>query len=280
MGNQRFWKNLAGSGALAGILVWAFSAAAIARVAPARPWHPVEMEAAAPARDVAAATDEDPIDRVRAEVLRRRAEAARQAAVMRAAEAKRHEQARSREQAGREERVAARDRSRERDGEGARKAAARQAALRKAQADQERKRTTRKRTARVASRKEGAATVSLADVELLARVIKIEAGGEPYEGKVAVGAVIVNRVRSPRFPNSLRAVIYSPGQFPGVTEMIDEVRPGSSDLRAAKEALAGRDPSNGALYFYNPRIHRCDGEGDFLCSLKVTARIGNHVFAR
>ncbi|HEY8415056.1 MAG TPA: cell wall hydrolase, partial [Thermaerobacter sp.] len=91
---------------------------------------------------------------------------------------------------------------------------------------------------------------------------------------------IVNRVRSPRFPDSLRAVIFAPGQFPGVTEMIDEVRPGSSDLRAAKEALAGRDPSNGALYFYNPRVHRCDGEGDFLCNLKVTARIGNHVFAR
>ncbi|HEY8393201.1 MAG TPA: cell wall hydrolase [Thermaerobacter sp.] len=277
MGKQSLWKNLASSGALAGVLVWALSAATSAGMGPVRPVRPAEVTAPVKAQRPAAAPEEDVIELLRAARLRQRAEAARRAAAERAAAAQREqarEQARRAEQAKQARKKAA-----------ARKASAsskaRVAAVRKARAAESQKQAARQRPARVASQKGSAVAASLADVELLARVIKIEAGGEPYEGKVAVGAVIVNRMRSSRFPNSLRAVVFAPGQFPGVTEMIDEVRPSASDIRAAKEALAGRDPSNGALYFYNPRIHRCEeNEDDFLCDLKVTARIGNHVFAR
>jgi hypothetical protein len=118
------------------------------------------------------------------------------------------------------------------------------------------------------------------DLVLLAKLIAAEAVGEPYNGQVAVGAVILNRVQSASFPNTIRDVIYQPGQFSSLPK-IPSITPTDSCLQAAQDALEGKDPSKGALYFYNPAT--CSKEGlKFFRSgkLKVVAKIGNHVFLR
>lgn len=118
-----------------------------------------------------------------------------------------------------------------------------------------------------------------ADVELLARVINAEAYDEPYEGKVAVGAVIMNRLKSPRFPgNTIRDIIYAKGQFTVVSNgLIDRLPMQPDSRRAALDALRGRDPSRGALYFADLSRARAKG---FWARLVVTARIGSHTFFR
>ena len=113
--------------------------------------------------------------------------------------------------------------------------------------------------------------------ELLARLINGEARGEPYEGQVAVGAVILNRVKSPKFPNTIPSVIYQKDQFSCIKDgqfdvAIDE---NSTVYKAATDALNGSDPTNGALYFYNPSKTK----SKWLFSLKTTATIGEHKFA-
>jgi hypothetical protein len=118
------------------------------------------------------------------------------------------------------------------------------------------------------------------EIELLATIIAAEAGNQPFEGKVAVGAVVLNRVKSPLFPNTVRHVIYQPNQFTPVSDgRIKRVRPDESCYAAARAAWAGKDPSNGALYFYNPDKASRDGLR-FMASRKVTARIGDHVFCK
>lgn len=114
------------------------------------------------------------------------------------------------------------------------------------------------------------------DVHLLAQMIHAEAAGEPHLGKVAVGAVILNRVRSPLFPNTLRGVLFQPGQFQPVMNGTFWRAPGAASLRAAREALNGWDPSRGALYFYNP----ARSTNRWIFTRPVILRIGNHVFAR
>lgn len=114
-------------------------------------------------------------------------------------------------------------------------------------------------------------------VDLLARLINGEARGEPYEGQVAVGAVVLNRVKSSEFPNTISGVIYQKGQFSCVTDgqfnkKIDE---NSTVYKAAEEAINGSDPSNGALFFYNPKTT----SSKWLFSLKTVKTIGRHVFA-
>ncbi|MBO5478104.1 MAG: cell wall hydrolase [Clostridia bacterium] len=114
-------------------------------------------------------------------------------------------------------------------------------------------------------------------VELLARLINGEARGEPYIGQVAVGAVIMNRVKDPSFPNTIAGVIYQKGQFSCVTDgqfdvAIDE---NSTVYKAAEDAMNGVDPTNGALYFYNPSKTK----SKWLFSLKTVTTIGKHVFA-
>ena len=114
-------------------------------------------------------------------------------------------------------------------------------------------------------------------VELLARLINGEARGEPYLGQVAVGAVIMNRVKDASFPNTIAGVIYQKGQFSSVTDgqfnvAIDE---GSTVYKAAQDAMNGVDPTNGALYFYNP----AKTKSKWLFSLKTVTTIGKHVFA-
>lgn len=123
-------------------------------------------------------------------------------------------------------------------------------------------------------------TVSDSDLELLAKLITAEAGDEPYDGQVAVGAVVLNRIKSGEFPTTIREVIYQPGQFSSLPKL-PTITPSESCINAAREALNGADPSRGALYFYNPET--CSPEGlQFFstANLRLTVRIGNHLFLK
>ncbi|NLM97514.1 MAG: cell wall hydrolase [Halanaerobiaceae bacterium] len=115
------------------------------------------------------------------------------------------------------------------------------------------------------------------DLNLLARLIYSESRGEPYEGQVAVGAVVLNRVRSKDFPNSIREVIYQKGQFTVVENGQINLIPDETAYRAAEDALRGKDPSLGALFFYNPKKAVTL---DWLSTRETTVIIGNHVFAK
>lgn len=111
----------------------------------------------------------------------------------------------------------------------------------------------------------------------LAKLVEAEAGSEPYEGKVAVAAVVVNRTKSPFFPQSIKSVIFERQQFTPVhTRRIFAMEPTPETMRAVAEALEGNDPSRGALYFYNPS----KTNNRFLASRSATGSIGNHRFAR
>ncbi|MDI6870045.1 MAG: cell wall hydrolase [Bacillota bacterium] len=113
---------------------------------------------------------------------------------------------------------------------------------------------------------------------LLARLVTAEAGNEPLEGQVGVAAVVVNRIRHPGFPKTITAVIREPGQFKAVElGRLQSVVPGPTALAAVDRALSGEDPTNGALFFYNPRKSVAM---DFWRTRPVTAVIGAHNFAR
>lgn len=115
---------------------------------------------------------------------------------------------------------------------------------------------------------------SSSDVELLAKVISAEARGESYEGQVAVGAVILNRVAHPSFPDSLSGVIYQKGAFSCVNDSNWYQAVAESSKRAAKDALNGWDPTGGAIYYFNPR----KTNDAFMHSRKVIKVIGSHKF--
>ncbi|MCK8827947.1 cell wall hydrolase [Natroniella acetigena] len=115
------------------------------------------------------------------------------------------------------------------------------------------------------------------DLEWLARAVHGEARGEPYEGQVAVAAVILNRVQDDEFPGDIYDVIYQQGQFSAVDDGQINLTPNETSYQAAKEALNGRDPSLGALYFYNPRTARTLW---WLTTRETTVQIGDHVFAK
>lgn len=118
------------------------------------------------------------------------------------------------------------------------------------------------------------------DIYLLAKLITAEAGDEPYDGQVAVGAVVLNRTRSGEFPTTIREVIYQPGQFSSLPKL-PAITPSASCMKAAEDALNGVDPSRGALYFYNPATSSPEGLRFFATAdLRVTIRIGNHVFLK
>ncbi|MBO8129739.1 MAG: cell wall hydrolase [Peptococcaceae bacterium] len=119
------------------------------------------------------------------------------------------------------------------------------------------------------------AKLSPADVLILARVIEGEAGGEPFKGKVAVGAVIINRVEDERFPDSIYKVTHQPGAFYAVRKGTIRHPISEDALRAAKEAIKGVDPTGGALYFWNP----AKATSSWIHNRHVITRIGNHVFA-
>jgi len=113
------------------------------------------------------------------------------------------------------------------------------------------------------------------DVQLLARAVHGEARGEPYIGKVAVAAVILNRVRNPNFPNSIAGVIYQPLAFTAVADGQINLAPDEESLRAARDAINGWDPSYGAIYYYNP----AKATSKWIWSRKVHMTIGKHKFA-
>ena len=114
------------------------------------------------------------------------------------------------------------------------------------------------------------------DVYLLARCIHGEARGEPYKGQVAVGAVILNRVRSSAFPNTISGVIYQKGAFSIVADGQINMEPGESALKAARDAMNGWDPTGGCLYYYNPQ----KTSNAWILSRPIVIRIGAHVFCK
>lgn len=120
------------------------------------------------------------------------------------------------------------------------------------------------------------ATVTSAEKDLLARLVEAEAKGEPYAGKVAVATVVLNRVDSSIFPNSIQAVIYESGQFTPVSNGQINNPASTESKRAVNEALAFRGQGNGSLYFYNPS----KTTNQWLRTKPVTIKIGNHVFAK
>jgi len=113
------------------------------------------------------------------------------------------------------------------------------------------------------------------NVYLLARAIYAEARGEPYTGQVAVAAVILNRVASSQFPNTISGVIYQKNAFSSVNDGQINLTPSDTAIKAAKDALNGWDPCNGALYFYNPKT----STSQWIFTRTVIAKIGRHNFA-
>lgn len=117
---------------------------------------------------------------------------------------------------------------------------------------------------------------SSGDVYLLARCVYGEARGEPYKGQVAVAAVILNRVRSSSFPNSISGVIYQSGAFSVVADGQINLSPDSTALKAARDAMNGWDPTGGCLYYYNP----AKTSNRWMLSRPIALRIGEHVFCK
>lgn len=113
-----------------------------------------------------------------------------------------------------------------------------------------------------------------ANINLLARIISAEARGENYTGQVAVGAVILNRIEHPSFPDSLSSVIYQPGAFTAITDGQFNQPVSDSAYNAARDALNGWDPSGGPIYYYNPS----KTSNSWIRSRPVIKRIGNHLF--
>ncbi len=116
------------------------------------------------------------------------------------------------------------------------------------------------------------------DIQLMARAINGEARGESYEGQVAVGAVILNRVKSSEFPNTISGVIYQPGAFTAVSDgQINEpISEDSTVYKAARDALNGWDPTNGCLYYFNPNT----ATSSWIWSREIVKTIGKHNFCK
>ena len=117
-------------------------------------------------------------------------------------------------------------------------------------------------------------TYSNNDVTVLAKMIHGEARGESYIGKVAVGAVILNRVEDKKFPGSVYGVCFQPGAFDAVRDGQYYMEPNQESINAAKAALGGWDPTYGALYYWNPDT----ATSKWIWSRKVLTQIGKHVF--
>ncbi|MBR6874426.1 MAG: spore cortex-lytic enzyme [Ruminococcus sp.] len=113
-----------------------------------------------------------------------------------------------------------------------------------------------------------------ANIYLLARIISAEARGEPYTGQVAVGAVVLNRIEHPSFPDTLSGVIYQNGAFTAVTDGQFDQPISDSAYRAARDALNGWDPTGGCIYYYNP----AKTSNKFIWSRPVVITIGSHRF--
>lgn len=112
------------------------------------------------------------------------------------------------------------------------------------------------------------------DVNLLARLISAEARGEPYQGQVAVGAVVLNRMKHPSFPNTMSGVIYQPGAFSCMYDGQFNQPVADSCYRAARDALNGSDPTGGAIYYFNPAT----ATSSWIWSRPLLLTIGKHRF--
>ena len=123
-----------------------------------------------------------------------------------------------------------------------------------------------------------ASASSTSDLQLMARAINGEARGEPYEGQVAVGAVILNRVKSSSFPNTIAGVIYEPGAFTAVSDgqINVPIAEDSTVYKAAQDALNGWDPTGGAIYYFNPNT----ATNKWIWSRPLIKQIGKHRFCK
>ncbi len=123
-----------------------------------------------------------------------------------------------------------------------------------------------------------AASSNTSDVQLMARAINGEARGEPYEGQVAVGAVILNRVKSSQFPNTIAGVIYQSGAFTAVADgqINVPIEEGSTVYKAAKDAMNGWDPTGGCIYYFNPNT----ATNKWIWSRPQVKTIGKHIFCK
>lgn len=113
------------------------------------------------------------------------------------------------------------------------------------------------------------------DVYLLARTIYAEGRGEPYVGQVAIGAVVLNRVRNNAFPNTISGVVYQKHAFTAVSDGQINLTPNDTAMKAARDAINGWDPTGGALYYYNPAV----ATSEWIFSRPTVTVIGKHVFA-
>lgn len=114
------------------------------------------------------------------------------------------------------------------------------------------------------------------NLNLLARVVYGEARGEPYSGQVAVAAVVLNRVKSSSFPNTISGVVYQSGAFDAVRDGQINLSPNSTAIKAAQDALNGWDPSYGAIYYFNPST----ATNKWIWSRPMTVTIGRHRFCK
>ena len=121
----------------------------------------------------------------------------------------------------------------------------------------------------------GANGYSSSDLYLLAKTIYAEGRGEPYVGQVAIGAVILNRVRSGDFPNSVSGVVYQKHAFTAVSDGQINLTPNDTAMKAARDAVGGWDPTGGALYYYNPAV----ATSAWIFDRQTVTVIGRHVFA-
>jgi len=122
----------------------------------------------------------------------------------------------------------------------------------------------------------GTGNISQNDIRLIANAVYGESRGEPYEGQVAVAAVILNRVRSPLFPDTVSGVIFQPGAFTAVSDGQIWMTPNETALRAAQDAVNGWDPTDGCLYYFNPAT----ATNKWIWSRPQYKKIGKHIFCR
>ncbi|CAN7740600.1 spore cortex-lytic enzyme [Paenibacillus sp. LjRoot56] len=119
-------------------------------------------------------------------------------------------------------------------------------------------------------------TVNQAELDMLAKVIYSEARGESYEGQVAVGAVVMNRLKSSQFENTIQGIVFEVGAFTAVSDGQYNLTPDSQAYKAALEAVRGWDPTGGALYYFNPKT----ATSAWIWTRQQTVQIGNHIFAK
>lgn len=115
----------------------------------------------------------------------------------------------------------------------------------------------------------------LNNVEIMAHIVYGEARGESYKGQVAVAAVILNRVHSSEFPDSIEEVIFQPNAFTAINDGQYQLQPDTTAFKAVKDAFLGWDPSYGSVYYYNPEL----ATDTWILTRTVTNQIGNHRFA-